>query len=109
MTSCGCGGGCCGDGWLGGRWRGRVEPPLNGRQRHPHPQAPGDAVGDSRKRASPGAFVFDSRRVLEAPMDALGVPWKHRTGFRGPVTDGNHVIESLTKEAVHRLGMEIVG
>lgn len=39
--------------------------------------------------------AFDRSGVGEAPMDALGRAGEDRAGFRGVVTDGDHVVKGL--------------
>jgi hypothetical protein len=69
------------------------------------PQALADFVAQAPKYGESYCFIsFGSRWVIDAPMNALGLPRKDRTAFLCLVTDRDHVVEFLSYELIHRLG-----
>ena len=69
------------------------------------PQALADFVAQAPKYGESYGFIsFGSRWVIDAPMNALGLPRKDRTALLCLVTDRDHVVEFLSYELIHRLG-----
>ena len=69
------------------------------------PQALADFVAQVPKYGESHCFIsFGSRWVIDAPMNALGLPRKDGTAFLCLVTDRDHVVEFLSYELIHRLG-----
>lgn len=86
-----------------------IKPPVYSGKRHPDTHASRQAVCDQLKSTPTCILIFAGSRILEAPVNPLGVSRECWTRFRCPIAHGDYVIESLAQEPIQVLREEIVG
>ena len=88
---------------------GRVKAPANPWERHPDSEPARKAARHHLKRSPLSLVPYDGSRVLETPVDALRVSRKGWAALGGPITNGDHVIESLAHEPAQVFRKQILG